>query len=609
MNEKRTYMRILGFVTPYRRWLVIAMICMVMVSLLTASQAYILKPLVNEIFLNRNHFMLMVLPPALILLFFFKGIFDYSYKYLLQKVGQSVIRDLRNKLYGHIQSQSLSFFHKTPTGELISRIISDVTLIQGAVSNVLVGILKDTTTAIALIGVIVYLNWRLALISMVLFPIIVYPIVTFGRKHRKLSIKNQQTTAQVSNILYETITGNRIVKAFCMEKYEKDRFAAMLDDLFRIIMRDTRIKAVSHPLMEFFAGIGIALVLWYGGNQVLNDVSTPGDFFSFMAALIMVYEPLKGISKINSTLQQGIAATDRVFDILDIETDVAEKKEAVELSPIKESIWFADVSFQYENNTKVLKDINLRVRAGEVLALVGSSGGGKSTLVNLIPRFFDVSSGAITIDNTDIRDVTLKSLREQIGIVTQQTILFNDTVGNNIAYGRPDADQRDIIEAARGAHALGFIEQLPEGFDTVIGESGAKLSGGERQRVSIARAILKNAPILILDEATSSLDTESEREVQQALENLMRNRTTLVIATVSPPSVMPTALSLFRMAGLSKRGPTIPCCSKVAYIRCCMTCSFRITATTVQKNYQEITMISKELLEILACPSARGRCI
>jgi subfamily B ATP-binding cassette protein MsbA len=304
----------------------------------------------------------------------------------------------------------------------------------------------------------------------------------------------------------------------------------MLDDLFRIIMRDTRIKAVSHPLMEFFAGIGIALVLWYGGNQVLNDVSTPGDFFSFMAALIMVYEPLKGISKINSTLQQGIAATDRVFDILDIETDVAEKKEAVELSPIKESIRFAAVSFQYENNTKVLKDINLRVKGGEILALVGSSGGGKSTLVNLIPRFFDVSSGAITIDNTDIRDVTLKSLRAQIGIVTQQTILFNDTVRNNIAYGSPDADQKDIIEAARAAHALGFIEQLPEGFDTVIGESGAKLSGGERQRVSIARAILKNAPILILDEATSSLDTESEREVQQALENLMRNRTTLVIA-------------------------------------------------------------------------------
>ncbi|MBE9520971.1 MAG: lipid A export permease/ATP-binding protein MsbA [Proteobacteria bacterium] len=530
MSAKRIYIRIFGFIKPYRSWLASAMVCMVMVSILTAGQAYMLKPLVNEIFFNGDHFMLMVLPPALILLFLVKGLFDYSYKYLLQKVGQSVIRDLRNKLYGHIQSQSLSFFHKTPTGELISRIISDVTLIQGAVSNVLVGILKDTTTVIALLGVILYLNWQLALMSMVLFPIIVYPIVKFGRKHRKLSIKNQQTTAQVSNILYETITGNRIVKAFCMERYEKDRFAAVLDHLFRIIMRDTRIKAVAHPLMEFFAGIGIALVLWYGGNQVLNGVSTPGDFFSFMAALIMVYEPLKGISKINSTLQQGIAATERVFNILDIEAEVAEKKEAVELAPIQESIGFHNVSFQYDEKTKVIKDINLQVPAGEVLALVGSSGGGKSTLVNLIPRFFDVNSGAITIDNTDIRDVTLKSLRDQIGIVTQQTILFNDTVRNNIAYGSPDASEDEIAEAARAAHALGFIERLPEGFDTVIGESGAKLSGGERQRVSIARAILKNAPILILDEATSSLDTESEREVQQALENLMQNRTTLVIA-------------------------------------------------------------------------------
>ncbi len=530
MNQKRTYMRILGFIKPYRSLLVIAMVCMVMVSLLTAGQAYMLKPLVNEIFFNKDHFMLMVLPPALILLFFVKGIFDYSYKYLLQNVGQSVIRDLRNKLYGHIQSLSLSFFHKTPTGELISRIISDVTLIQGAVSNVLVGILKDTTTVIALIGVIFYLNWRLALISMVLLPIIVYPIVKFGRKHRRLSRKNQQTTAQVSNILYETITGNRIIKAFCTETYEKNRFGAMLDHLFLIIMRDTRIKAVSHPLMEFFAGIGIALVLWYGGNQVLNGVSTPGDFFAFMAALIMVYEPLKGLSKINSALQQGIAATERVFDILDIETDVSEKKEALELPVIRESIGFHNVSFRYDDKTMVINDVDLQVKAGEVLALVGSSGGGKTTLVNLIPRFFDVSSGSLTIDGIDIRDVTLKSLRKQIGIVTQQTILFNDTVKHNIAYGSPDATEEEIVAAARAAHALKFIEQFPEGFATVIGESGAKLSGGERQRISIARAILKNAPILILDEATSSLDTESEREVQQALENLMQNRTTLVIA-------------------------------------------------------------------------------
>jgi subfamily B ATP-binding cassette protein MsbA len=320
------------------------------------------------------------------------------------------------------------------------------------------------------------------------------------------------------------------VKAFSMEKYEEGRFAKKLDKLFAIVMRNTRIGAISSPLMECFGGIGISLVVWYGGSQVLAGESTPGTFFSFLTALIMIYEPIKGVSAINNSLQQGIAAAERVFDILDVESDVAEKKNAIELPQIKDAIEFTDVRFQYDDDTDVLKSINLKVKAGEILALVGSSGGGKSTLVNLIPRFFDVSSGSLTIDGTDIRDVTFNSLRKQIGIVTQQTILFNDTVRNNIAYGSSDASEEQIRDAARAAHALNFIQQLPEGFDTVIGESGARLSGGERQRVSIARAILKNAPILILDEATSSLDTESEREVQQAIENLVQSRTTLVIA-------------------------------------------------------------------------------
>jgi subfamily B ATP-binding cassette protein MsbA len=282
--------------------------------------------------------------------------------------------------------------------------------------------------------------------------------------------------------------------------------------------------------MEFMGGVGISLVVWYGGSQVLAGKSTPGTFFSFLTALIMIYEPIKGVSAINNSLQQGIAAAERVFDILDVESEVAEKKDAIELPAVKDTIEFTDVRFHYGDDTDVLKGINLKVKTGEVLALVGSSGGGKSTLVNLIPRFFDVSSGSLTIDGTDIRDVTFNSLRKQIGIVTQQTILFNDTVRNNIAYGSPDASEEQIMDAARAAHALNFIQQLPNGFDTVIGESGARLSGGERQRLSIARAILKNAPILILDEATSSLDTESEREVQLAIENLVQSRTTFVIA-------------------------------------------------------------------------------
>jgi len=530
MKKQGTISRLLQYVKPYKSWLVISMVCMVIVASMAGAQAYLVKPLLDEIFFNKNGTMLKLVPLVIMGVFLVKGLFSYSYNYLLQKVGQSIIRDLRNLLYSHIQSLPLSFFQKKPTGELISRILSDVTLIQGAVSNVLVGILKDTCQVIFLIGVIFYQDWRMASIAMISLPLVIYPIVNFGRRHRRLSRGSQQTTAQVSNILYETITGNRIVKAFSMEKYEVGRFAKTLDELFAIVMRNTRIGAISSPLMEVLGGVGISLVVWYGGSQVLADKSTPGTFFSFLTALIMIYQPIKGVSAINNSLQQGIAAAERVFDVLDIQSEVAEKKDAIELPLIKDAIEFTNARFQYDEDTEVLKGINLKVKAGEVLAVVGTSGGGKSTLVNLIPRFYDVFSGSLTIDGTDIRDVTFKSLRDQVGVVTQQTILFNDTVRNNIAYGSLDASEEQIKDAARAAHALGFIQNMPKGFDTVIGESGARLSGGERQRISIARAILKNAPILILDEATSSLDTESEHEVQQAIENLVQSRTTIVIA-------------------------------------------------------------------------------
>ena len=530
MTKHPIISRILQYVKPYKSWLAIAMVCMVIVASMAGAQAYMVKPMLDGIFFKQDRAMLKLVPLAILGIFLVKGLFYFIYNYLLVKVGQSVIRDLRNILYGHIQSLPLSFFHTKPTGELISRIISDVTLIQGAVSNVLVGILKDTCQVLFLIGVIFYQDWRMASIAMISLPLVIYPIVNFGRRHRRLSRGSQQTTAQVSNILYETITGNRIVKAFCMEKYEEGRFAKTLDALFAIVMRDTKIGAISRPLMEFLGGVGISLVVLYGGSQVLEGKSTPGTFFSFLTALIMIYEPIKGVSAINNVLQQGIAAAERVFEVLDVKSDVSEKKDAIELPHVTDAIEFTDVRFKYENDTEVVKGVNLKVKAGEVLALVGPSGGGKSTLVNLIPRFFDVSSGSLTIDGRDIRDVTLRSLRNQIGMVTQQTILFNDTVRNNIAYGSQNATYEQVKEAARAAHALGFIQQFSEGFDTVIGESGARLSGGERQRISIARAILKNAPILILDEATSSLDTESEREVQQAIENLVQSRTTFVIA-------------------------------------------------------------------------------
>ncbi|PKN16596.1 MAG: lipid A export permease/ATP-binding protein MsbA [Deltaproteobacteria bacterium HGW-Deltaproteobacteria-3] len=530
MPDKSVIFRIIPIIKPYRNRLIVAMVSMVAVASLSALQAYMVKPLLDEIFFKKDRLMLNLLPLALMLLFLVKGVFYYCYSYFMERVGQGVILDLRKKIYDHIQNLPLSFFSKTPTGELISRIISDVTLMQGAVSSALVGTLKDLFQALGLLTVLFYQDWKLALMSLVFLPLASLPIYRFGKKFRELSFSSQSTIASIANILQETIQGNRIVKAFGMETYEYKRFSERAGKLFRITMKDVQLKSLNHPLMELLGGIGIALIMWYGGNQVLNGHSTPGTFFSFLTALIMVYEPIKNISKVNNPIQHGLAAATRVFNILDIKPEIADKPGAVELPPVRTEIVFNDVHFSYDGTTEILKGINLTVTPGEVIALVGTSGGGKTTLANLIPRFLDVTTGKISIDGHDIRDVTMKSLRSQIAIVTQQTILFNDTVRNNIAYGDLEKSEEELIAVARAAHALDFINELPEGFETIIGESGARLSGGQQQRISIARALAKDAPILILDEATSALDTESEREVQKALENLMRGRTTFIIA-------------------------------------------------------------------------------
>jgi len=530
MSEKQTIKRIYHVVRPYRLMLTFSMISMALVAALSGTQAWMVKPLLDKIFFEQDKSTLDLLPLALILIFFLKGGFYYVYTVLLEKIGQGVIRDLRERVFSHLHSLPISFFHQTPTGELISRVISDITLIQYAVSQALVGIIKDLLQAVSLLAVIFYMNWQLASMSMIFLPAAIIPIVIFGRLHRLYSNQSQQTMASISNILHETIAGNRIVKAFCMEDYEAGRFSKAVRRLFNVYVNDAKVRNFSHALMELLGGIFVAFVIWYGGYQVLKGNSTPGTFFSFLTALVMIYEPIKSLSRVNSTIQQGMAAAVRVFDILDTSPEIFDRPGAISLPILKNSIEFRDVSFSYDSQTKVLNNINLNVRRGECLALVGTSGAGKTTLVNLVPRFFEVSSGQLLIDGHSLRDVTLASLRGQIAMVTQQTILFNDTVRSNIAYGDPDRSERDIEEAARAAFALNFIKELPKGFDTIIGESGAKLSGGQQQRLSIARALLKNAPILILDEATSSLDTESEREVQKALENLMKNRTTLVIA-------------------------------------------------------------------------------
>ena len=523
------FKRLLSLGRPYSMRFLISMICMVIAGALTSSQAVLVKPVLDDIFLAKNPASLKWLPIAVILIFLVKGICNYIQTVLMNFIGLRIVTDLRNQLYEQIQKQSLSFFAQHPTGLLMSRITNDVTAIQNAVSDVVTSIVKDSFTIVALVCVIFYTDWKLAFIAMIIFPLTIYPISQFGKKIRKVTTSTQMTMATLSSLLQETISGTRIVKAFGMEKYENNRFAGENERFFKLNMKAVSVKALSHPLMEFLGGLGIAAVIFYGGYNVLEGNSTPGTFFSFLTAVLMLYEPVKRLTNVNNTINQGIAGAERVFSIIDLVPDIEDKPDAAELPPIKHGIDIENVTFRYEK-IPVLKNIRLSMKAGEVVAFVGMSGGGKTSLVNLIPRFYDVSEGRVLIDDFDIRDVSLQSLRRQIAIVTQQTILFNDTVKNNIAYGSFEKSDEDIISAAKAANAHDFIMRMPKGYDTNIGELGTKISGGEKQRLSIARAILKNVPILILDEATSSLDTEAEIEVQEALDNLMKDKTTLMIA-------------------------------------------------------------------------------
>ncbi len=462
------------------------------------------------------------------MIYLLKGVFEYLQAYLMGFVGQKVVNDIRNLLFKALQKQPLSFFDKPPTGVNISRVTNDVSLVQSTVSDAFTAIMKDAFSIIGLVFVVFYRDWKLATIALIILPFSAYPIIVFGKKLRKISINTQRAIARLTSFLHETITGQRIVKAFSMEEYENQRFEVENDILFRINLKRHKVRALSHPIMEVLGGIAIGVIIWYGGREVISGTSTPGNFFSFTAALLMLYEPIKRLNKENHNVQQGLAASQRVFEIIDREPEIAEKKDAIQLNQVQGSITFKDVFFKYEDKM-ILQNLTLRIEKNEVIAVVGESGVGKTTLVNLIPRFYDVASGSIEIDGIDIRDVTLKSLRENIALVTQDVILFNDTIKNNIAYG-VESDMARIEEAARTAFAHEFIVKLPKGYDTIVGEKGARLSGGQKQRIAIARALHKNAPILILDEATSSLDSASEMEVQKALENLMKGRTTIIIA-------------------------------------------------------------------------------
>jgi subfamily B ATP-binding cassette protein MsbA len=471
---------------------------------------------------------------ALVAATILKGIFDYAGTYLVNYGGFGMITDLRNQLYNSILMRSAAFFQQHTTGTLVSTIVNDIERVQYAMSSVLAEFLQQFFTLIFTAAVVVVLGGKLAWVLLLFVPFIIFSAGRIGRRVRTTTRKGQDKLADIQNILHETITGNRIVKAFSMESWEIARFHGAAQRLFSANLRSVAATAISSPLMDIFGAIAIALLLSLGRNEIKHNTFSAGTFLAFIVAVFKLYDPVRKFAQFNNNFQQALGASSEIFRFMDTEDTIRDKPGVKALGRFSESIRFDGVSFSYGNHggeaREILSGINLEVKAGEVLAVVGSSGAGKSTLVHLIPRFFDVTAGKLLIDGRDVRDVTLASLRSQIGVVTQETVLFNDTLRNNIAYGRPGISQKDVEAAARAALAHDFIAQLPDGYNTVIGERGVRLSGGERQRIAIARALLKNAPILILDEATSALDSESEALVQTALHNLMMGRTVVVIA-------------------------------------------------------------------------------
>jgi subfamily B ATP-binding cassette protein MsbA len=557
----RQVIRIVRYVLPYLMQLLAGVLLLAGVGFLEAFRIVLVKPILDRV-LNpasgSENIQLFTLPGtehvvylqqfvpsqfhnawtivayALVASTVLRGLFDYAGTYLVNHAGFGMITDLRNALYDSVLRRSAAFFQKHTTGTLISTIINDIERVQFAMSSVLAEFLQQLFTFLFTAAAVVILGRQLSWILLLFIPFIVYSAAKIGRRVRTTTRRGQDKLADIQNVLQETIAGNRIVKAFSMESWEMARFRAAAQRLFRANLRSVAAAAVSSPLMDILGAIAIAMLLLLGRSRIAHEGMTLGIFAAFIAAVFSLYNPVRKFALFYNNFQQAMGASSEIFKFMDSEDEVRDKPGAKALPPFSQSIRFENVSFAYgsagEGAREILHDIALEVRAGEVLALVGSSGAGKSTLVHLIPRFFDVTSGRLLIDGRDVRDVTLSSLRSQIGIVTQETVLFNDTVRNNIAYGRPNVPQKTVEEAARAALAHNFIMDLPAGYETVIGERGLRLSGGEKQRIAIARALLKNAPILILDEATSALDSESEALVQSALHNLMTGRTVLVIA-------------------------------------------------------------------------------
>ncbi|HKY19964.1 MAG TPA: lipid A export permease/ATP-binding protein MsbA [Vicinamibacterales bacterium] len=525
-----SFIRLLRYAKPYKGRLAWAVLAMVLYAVASALVIFLIRRVIDNVLPSGEGLRMVAL--ALVALYFVKGVGSYFSGYLMEDVGQRVVMDLRDRLYGHILGQSASFFARNTSGQLLSRVSNDVGQVQRAVSETAGDLLRESLALVGYAVILIWIDWRLALVCLTGAPIIIYPLVRLGQRIRRTARRSQEAQEVMSHVGSETFSAHRIVKAFGAEEREAARFRDALRHLYRTNMRVVRALSLMPPFMELLGGIGMAVALWYGSTEIAAGRLTTGQFTSFLAALLMMYAPAKKLSRVNANVQQAIAAGDRIFEMIDTHTEVAESPNARVMPPFTSAIEFRDVSFAYEDAhpRAILRHVSFTVPAGQMVAIVGRSGAGKTTLVNLIPRFYDVGAGSIVIDGRDIREVTLKSLRAQVGFVTQETVLFDDTIANNIAYGALRANVPEIEAVAKAAHAHDFIAALPDGYQTRIGERGQKLSGGQRQRVAIARALLKNAPVLILDEATSALDTEAELLVQDALATLMLNRTSFVIA-------------------------------------------------------------------------------
>lgn len=525
----KQYRRLLGYCRPYWGRILLAAIGSLGVGGMDGAFAYLVEPILKRIFSGKDQEIFILLPFGIIFLFLLRGCCRFTNDYFIRTAGQLAVQDVRNDVYQKNMKLSIGFFSRQPTGALMSRVTNDVNMMQEGVANVITGVFRDGFSAVSLLSVIFYRNWQLAIISFIVIPLTVYPAQKLGKRIKSLSKSGQGKMGDISSILQETFSGIKVIKAFGLEKREIEKFRKTNLEFYSFTRRNIKYEAISAPLIEFITSFGIAAVIWVGGSSVMQGKMAASEFFSFITAMILVFNPVKRLMSAYNTVQRSLGASERVFEIIDEVPEIVDAPGAIELGRASGIVEFRDVSFRYDDDY-VLRNVNLTAHKGEVVALVGPSGGGKTTLVSLITRFYDPSDGAVMVDGHDIRCVTVKSLLSQVALVDQETILFNDTIANNIRYGRTEAGDAEVEQAALAAFANDFILELPDGYQTNIGDRGVRLSGGQRQRICIARAILKDAPILILDEATSALDTESEQMVQAALNNLMANRTTFVIA-------------------------------------------------------------------------------